>query len=665
MKNKEKKLVSLLTAALLLFTTVFAAFAVNISLSGVSSAETSADKYAVNQTAVFTVKTGTDITKVKLVNEDGTTFLIANTDAGFNGYEDADGVRTWTLTKKVQFIGSTVKTVYAGNNIGYSEKTATVSVNSEVALLPEEPNGFIRAKGNILVDGSGKQYLFKGMAFGNNVWNNPSTPIPNHHTEDSYRELSELGFNSVRFYLNYGLFESDSAPYQYKQSGWDYLDENIRMAKKYNIRLVLNMHYPQGGYQSLGKGLGLWTNKENQDRLTALWREIALHYREEPTIAAFDLVNEPVVPELATHEASLAQWKNLAQRITDEIRTVNQNHLIIVERLNATKNLETGEENWAANEEMNFFLINDDNVMYEFHDYDPFYFTHQNGDWTSQIGLFGNYPDESRVIISGNADWMETTYSNPQMSTGASGWQQLNGTKHKVTNPKYNAAQVALQCANLGAGGRVWFDDIVVKEYDEAGNYVRDVYTFDFADTQDFRLWSENSSGYMSADRAVGHNAAGSALAVGTTSDANIGYMLYFIPKQGYSYEISGFAKGESLAANAEVKLRVDFWSCEQVDTVNKAYLEKSVKAFLPFGEKYNVPLYLGEFGVIADGFANNRGGEQWVADMLEICKRNKVSFNYHTYHEPPFGLYMNDSTKLPDKLNQALWDTFKENLKD
>lgn len=665
MKIKGKRLVSLLTAALLLFTSVFAAFAVSVSLSGVSSAEVSADKYAVNDTAVFTVKTGADITKVKLVNEDGTTFCIANADAGFTSFTDSDGVRTWRITKKVQFIGSTVKTVYAGDNTGYSPKTATVSVNSVASLLPDEANSFIRAKGNILVDGSGEEYIFKGMAFGNNVWNNPSMPIPNHHTEDSYREMSELSFNSVRFYLNYGLFESDSAPYQYKQSGWDYLDENIRMAKKYNIRLVPNMHYPQGGYQSLGKGLALWTDKKNQDRLTALWREIALRYRDEPAIAAFDLVNEPVVPMLATNEESLAQWKNLAQRITDAIRTVDENHLIIVERLNATKSLETGEEDWSSNDDLNFFLIDDDNVMYEFHDYDPFYFTHQNGDWTSQAGLFGTYPDESHVIISGNMDWMETTYSNPQLSNTASGWQELRGLKCKVTNPEYNAAQVALQCANLGANGKVWFDDIVVKEYDENGNYTRDVYSFDFTDTQDFRLWSENSSGYMSSAPTIGHNAAGSALAVGTTSDANIGYMLFFIPKQGYSYEISGFAKGESLAANAAVKLRIDFWSCEQIDTANKTYLENSVKAFLTFGEKYNVPLYLGEFGVIADGFANNRGGEQWVADMLEICKRYKISFNYHTYHETAFGLYLNDSTKLPGRLNQTLWNTFKENLKD
>lgn len=36
--------------------------------------------------------------------------------------------------------------------------------------------GFIKADGNLLVDETGKQYMIKGMAFGNNVWSNPSYP---------------------------------------------------------------------------------------------------------------------------------------------------------------------------------------------------------------------------------------------------------------------------------------------------------------------------------------------------------------------------------------------------------------------------------------------------------------------------------------------------------
>jgi len=359
-------------------------------------------------------------------------------------------------------------------------------------------NGFIRAENHLLKDDGGNDFLIKGMAFGNNVWANPSTPSKTHHTEESYKELSEIGFNSVRFYLNYGLFESDDAPYKYKDDGWNWLDWNIQAAKKYDIRLVLNMHYPQGGFQSNGNGTALWTEKENQKRLLALWTEIAKKYKDEPVIAAFDLVNEPVVAEKETLEETFAQWQELAQDITYSIRTVNDNHMIMVERLNAYKNLDTGVSNWNnnLNGNMNYVLIDDKNITYEFHVYDPFVFTHQNANWVeSSRGVFSEYPDEA------------------------------NG--------------------------------------------------------------------------------------------------------------------------------------------LNKEYLEKSFTKYLQFGKENNVPVYLGEFGVIVYGFQENRGGDRWIKDALEICKKHSINFNYHTYHETAFGLYMNGADQYPDKLNKVLYGAFKEGLKD
>ena len=358
--------------------------------------------------------------------------------------------------------------------------------------------GFIRAENNFLKDGDGNNILLKGMAFGNNVWVNPSTPPKTHHTEESYRELSDIGFNSVRFYLNYGLFESDDAPYKYRQEGWDWLDLNIQWAKKYDMRLVLNMHYPQGGFQSNGNGTKLWTDEENKKRLTALWTEIARIYKDEPVIAAFDLLNEPVVPEKSNVEETFAQWQDLAQGIAYSIRTVNTNHMIMVERLNAYKNLETGVSNWHnnLNGNMNFFLIDDNNVTYEFHVYDPFVFTHQNAGWVeSSRGVFSTYPDE---------------------------------------------------------------------------------------------------------------------------------------------------AKG-----------------------LNKEYLEQCFTKYLKFGKDNNVPVYLGEFGVIVYGFHEDRGGDRWIKDALDICRRHNINFNYHTYHETMFGLYMNGAHEYPDKLNTALYNAFKEALKE
>jgi len=74
-----------------------------------------------------------------------------------------------------------------------------------------------------------------GRGFGDDRGVSSLADIGLHHNEDSFREMSELGFNSVRFLLNYSWLEDDENPYVYKQEGFDYIDRSIAWAKKYNI----------------------------------------------------------------------------------------------------------------------------------------------------------------------------------------------------------------------------------------------------------------------------------------------------------------------------------------------------------------------------------------------------------------------------------------------
>lgn len=349
------------------------------------------------------------------------------------------------------------------------------------------PESFIKRDGQKLIKGNEEVWL-KGVSFGNEVWTD--NPVPTtHHDEQDFERVAAMGMNVIRFYLNYKTLEDDAAPYKYKQAGWDWLDQNIRWAKKHGIYLILNIHVPPGGFQSNGNGGALWENPENQKRLKALWHHIAKRYADEPIIAGYDLLNEPVVTE------SISQWQNLAQQLADTIRQVDKNHLLIVERLNAIN------RNWSnVNADQNLFLINDANTMYTFHFYSPFKFTHQYAKWAN-MGEGGKYPDET-------------------------------------------------------------------------------------------------------------------------------------------------IQEGQGLVRN-------------------KAYLEHELAKYLAFGRKHNVPLYLGEFGIIQHGFKNEKGGLEWVADMLDILKKENIHFTYHVYHEDNFGLYYGYGKPVdPAQANHALIQLFKEKLK-
>jgi endoglucanase len=518
------------------------------------------------------------------------------------------------------------------------------------------PNGFIHQQGETLVDGQGKPMTFKGIAFGNEVWNDASNPFDNDHSGIDFLRVRRMGMNSVRFYLNYKWFEDDSKPYTYKATGWQWLDQNITWAKQNGISLILNMHVPQGGYQSGGKGDALWTNPANQQRLTALWKTIADRYKNETTIAGYGLVNEPIAT------SNKQQWQTLAQNIANGIRQVDKNHLLLVESLIGIKN-PTG-TNYSGTAEQKMIKINDSNTAYEFHYYGPFQYTHQGFDWAFP-GNGGKYPDYSRIENDAQLTWYTATFDNPKIAAGTTPWKYFEGVKYKVTDPKIKFGVPALVGANVR--GTVSYDDITIKEFDPTGKLTNTLLAPNPDSLTDWSLWSSNGSGTKGTTTA-GHNDRAALTITGTTGDANISnYGSGIITKPGYSYQISGWMRGENVAAGANAQIRLDFQTTTQpIQVRDKAFLASEIQPYLDWGKKNKVPMYLGEFGAGINAFKNNKGGLEWVRDVMDIALANKISFNYHAYHEDSFGLYSGSGKIVdPTKVNQPLKELFTTKLRN
>jgi endoglucanase len=528
-----------------------------------------------------------------------------------------------------------------------------IDVTPTVANVPDPT--FIQRKGAQLVLNN-QPISLQGVAFGNWVWDNATTPNPKHHNEADYARLKSMGLNAIRFYLSYTYFEDDNRPYTYKQAGWDWLDTNIGWAKKHGIYLILNVHVPQGGYQSQGKGGALWDVPENQNRFVAWWKAIANRYKNEPIIAGYDLLNEPVTTQ------SIEQWKTLAERLVKTIRQVDNRHLIVVERLNAIAG------NWKDyNGERNLFLVQDPNVMYQFHTYDPFEYTHQTFNWANRpADEFETYPDPSRISVPGDAAWYTGTFDNPTLPAGTSAWTYFEGVKYKVTDPKIKIGMAVCAAAKVGSGGaasgRVFFDDLVIKEYDETGKFVRDVLTLPMEKQDGWYFWSSNNSGTLSV--ADGGRTGRAFSVSGTTDDANTGfYQSRFIPKAGYSYQVNGWMRGDNVPTSASVRLRVDFETTNQpVLARNKEYLRQALQFYADWGKKNDVPMYLGEYGAGTPCFRDGRGGLRWTEDMIDLNKEFGFHTTYHAYHESSFGwFYSNDALPDPANANTELLTLFKQ----
>ena len=520
--------------------------------------------------------------------------------------------------------------------------------------LPHSDSGIIRKKGNTLIDSLGQPVYLQGVAFGNEIWSHSKTEPVNHHSEIDYQRVKDMGMNVIRFYLNYHLFEDDNRPYEYRQEGWNWLDKNIAWARKYGIYLILNMHAPQGGYQSQGKGDALWTDPENQNRLAALWKAIAKRYANEGIIAGFGPVNEPVPT------SSIGQWSMLAQKILDAIRTVNTSHLVFIENAIYVKG------NFEMDQNLNFPQVTGKNIVYEFHGYFPHRFTHQLMEFT-QLPDGGAYPDEDRIEVAGDAsEWYTTTYQNPGIDPETANWKFYEGIKFRIDDPKISFLQPTL-AGEYTNKGTLFFDDISVKEYNEKGVFTRNIHTTSFDDAKPWFFWSRNKDGTGGITESNGRTDTFSAYISSTTDIANLGESsMLFVPIQNYSYQISGWMMGKNLSERTNGKIRLDAYTVEgKLYRRNKEYLQYEMKKYVDWASKNNAILYMGEFGTGYPSFQENKGGIQYVKDMLDLAREFGIHFTYHTYHEDNFGLYRGWQQPDPSNVNQALIDLFTEELKN
>ena len=521
---------------------------------------------------------------------------------------------------------------------------------------------FVRRKGNKLVVGVDEHEIqLRGVNFNNHHWETDASLIINsdHHSEIDFQRVADMGMNVIRFNLSYVVFEDDDAPYVYKQEGWDWLDQNVNWAKKYGVYLILDMHVPQGGYQGgTDEGFALWDDTENQNRLKALWRAIAERYEDEPTIAAWDLINEP------TPSQNQAQWETLAQELIDEIRTVDRNHLIVVEI--------------AYGGDYSLFLVDDENVVYDFHDYCPFEYTHQ---YSYYIGHAdgGSYPDPDVSVLPTEFVFADSI-ENPRVPTEDSNWAFYEGNLYEVADPRIVSGIPTFACdVNQGT---VYFDDFVINEYDEGQSLVRRIMFIDVEDVEEWWLldsidpfislpkwwlsWSDDGGG-TSAIAEIGHRGSSSFSITGVTSAYTLGNPnLIFAVKQGYHYQISGWMKGVGVT-DGSCGMTIEFGQLppgEEFEPRDRNYLAADLLYWTGFGSTHNVPMNVGEFGLMKWCFEDNKGGLTWVGDMLEILDQYGASYQFYDYHSGGFGVYLNeDGLPDPASANQELVDLFTEFL--
>ena len=178
-------------------------------------------------------------------------------------------------------------------------------------------------------------------------------------TENDVRYISELGMDHIR--LGFDQIVLEESPGVYREEILDIIGRFIGWCEKYGLRAVLNLHKAIGNYCDIEEEVGLFDSDELQERFIKLWEKLEDRFSGKSGVA-FELLNEvrDVPPE---------KWNDLAEKTIKTIRSKNSSRKIII-----------GSTCWNSISTLDKLKIFDDeNVIYTFHTYDPFSFTHQRG----------------------------------------------------------------------------------------------------------------------------------------------------------------------------------------------------------------------------------------------------------------------------------------------
>jgi len=235
--------------------------------------------------------------------------------------------------------------------------------------------------------------------------------------EDDYRDIAAAGFNIVRFNLLYqALVET---------GGWTWFDIHRLWARRHGLRLILDLHAPPGGYQSPTYVGDYWKDKQEsrewRDQTLQFWKEAAHRFQDDPTIAAFNLINEP-------KPLYDAQWWAFVRRAVKLIRAEGFHQPITVES--------------SCAKDSKFELLEDKGIIYDYHFYEPWFFA------SGESGFYNTacLPDEKNTVL--NKDWLLRT-----LKEGVLNFVQ----EHKVP---LNIGEYGIIYQALENGGDLWLQDL-------------------------------------------------------------------------------------------------------------------------------------------------------------------------------------------------------------
>ncbi|MDE5855336.1 MAG: glycoside hydrolase family 5 protein [Ruminococcus sp.] len=187
-------------------------------------------------------------------------------------------------------------------------------------------------------------------------------------TESDIKIIASWGFDHIRLPIDYNLILNDDG--SFIESGFKYIDSFVEWCGKYSLNMILDLHKTAGFSFDEGEDEKGFFYDENMISLfISIWTELAERYGKYNKNIAFELLNEIV------EECDNEPWQKIAERTVKEIRRYAPE----------TKILIGSYMNNSVLTVKDIALPFDENIVYNFHCYEPLLFTHQGAYWVKDM----------------------------------------------------------------------------------------------------------------------------------------------------------------------------------------------------------------------------------------------------------------------------------------
>ena len=214
------------------------------------------------------------------------------------------------------------------------------------------------------------QEIVKSLGAGVNIsllehtWAAPEQLLKEDVSE-KLKKISKAGFSTVRLPVAFDLFlqpNSSNLTPEILQK----LQDIYNKCNALKLKLVITYHYgklnPDNAYSEF-------------ERVAWLWKQVQKQFSNQGYDKLFfEIYNEPTLEPY--------KWKDIATKLVQYLRYEDQQRIYIV-----------GGTNYNNIDELReLYKLPDDKILYTFHFYEPFIFTHQGADWTSDKSFITKLP---------------------------------------------------------------------------------------------------------------------------------------------------------------------------------------------------------------------------------------------------------------------------------